>query len=88
MMFNTTPRGKDCRLCHVIQKGGKPLLYDVENDSERQNIATFYDVQYDSEASTAILCEVEVDTETNTVLLYFDVGYDSERQTLPSRVMY
>ena len=40
-MLNMTHRGKHCRLYDVIQKGGKPLLCDVELDSERQTLSSF-----------------------------------------------
>ena len=36
VMLNMTRRGQDWRLyVREIQKGGKPLLYDVQYDSER-----------------------------------------------------
>ena len=55
VISNMTHRGKGCRLCDVIQKGGKPLLCDAEYDSEA-NIAIFCDVQSDSKRQTVPCC--------------------------------
>ena len=38
MVLNMTHGGKHCRLHDLIQKGAKPLLCDVEYDSERQTL--------------------------------------------------
>ena len=38
VMLKRTHRGKHCRLSDAIQKGDKPLLYDVEYSSERQTL--------------------------------------------------
>ena len=97
-----TRRGRHWRLYDSeIQKGGKPLLYYAQYDSEA-NTTILYGVQYDRKRQTLPSCIVFNMTErgkhyhlvwcsiwpkeANTAILCED-EVDTERQTLPSRVV-
>ena len=63
IMLNMTRRGRHWRLYDSeIQKRGKPLLYDVQYDSERQALPP-----WPKAANAAILCAGEVDAARRTL---------------------